>query len=92
MLAGSFELAALGLDLLEQAGVLDRQDGLAGERLEQVDDGLGASPETLRRTTRTPTVRWSRIRGTATFERKPACSRALLSGVPTIGVTSRSGT
>ena len=33
--------SALLLDLLEQPGVLDRQDGLAGERLEQVDDGLG---------------------------------------------------
>ena len=31
-------------DLLEQPGVLDRQDRLAGERLEQVDDGLGNSP------------------------------------------------
>ncbi len=33
--------AARLLDLLEEAGVLDRQDGLAGERLEEIDDGLG---------------------------------------------------
>ena len=38
VLAGDLELAALLLELLEQAGVLDRQHRLAGERLEQLDD------------------------------------------------------
>ena len=40
VLAGDLQLAARLLDLLEQPGVLDRQHRLAGERLEQVDDGL----------------------------------------------------
>ena len=38
MLAGGLELAALVCDLPEQAGVLDRQGGLGGERLQDVDD------------------------------------------------------
>ena len=38
MLAGDLELAALVLDLQEQARVLDRQGGLGGERSQELDD------------------------------------------------------
>ena len=40
VLAGRLQLAARLLDLLEQPGVLDRQHRLAGERLQEIDDGL----------------------------------------------------
>jgi hypothetical protein len=36
--ACDLELPALGLDLAEQAGVLDRHDGLGGEGLQELDD------------------------------------------------------
>ena len=41
VLAHDLELAALVADLAEQAGVLDRQHGLGGEGLQQVDGVLG---------------------------------------------------
>src|SRR5205085_7778425 len=41
VLAGDGERTALLLDLAEEAGVLDRQHGLAGEGLHQLDCALG---------------------------------------------------
>jgi hypothetical protein len=38
MTARSFELAALVFNLVEQAGILNGQGRLGGERLEQLDD------------------------------------------------------
>ncbi len=41
VLARQFELTALLLDFLEQAGILDRQHRLGGERTQEVDGVLG---------------------------------------------------
>ena len=41
MLAGDFKLAALQRNLVEEAGVLERDSRLIGETLHQADDGGG---------------------------------------------------
>src|SRR5262249_7073722 len=48
--AGRFELPALHLELPKQSSVVDREDGLGGEGLQELDDFLGepsglASPD-----------------------------------------------
>ena len=60
-------------DLLEEAGVLDRQDGLAGERLEQLDDGLRELAGRLAADDQHADDALLADSGTASSARKPAC-------------------
>ena len=71
MPARRLELAALLLELVEQARVLDGERGLRGERLEQLDRIVGEGPARLRRTISAPITSSSRSSGTPSSARMP---------------------
>ena len=71
MLARDFELAALVLDFVEQADILDGNPGLVGEGLRKLDLLFGERPTVSRISTMTPTGLPSRNSGTPSTVRNP---------------------
>ena len=69
LLEGLGEVAVARLELLEQADVLDGDDGLVGEGLEQGDLAVRERPPSARRTVMAPIGSPSRSIGTATMLR-----------------------
>ena len=71
MLAGDLELAALLLDVLELAGVLDRQHRLGREICSRSTTWDGKSPGAFRQTERPPKMRSARRSGTFSIALNP---------------------
>ena len=90
VLVRHLQLAALGLDLVEEARVLDRDHRLVGEGLEQRELLVGERRRRLARTWIAPTPRPSQSIGANAIEKLPAAAAIRSSGAGASGAARTS--